>query len=129
MFNDYDFQANPLEFRGRTVRALAAAHYRIEHLGKADSIGVDFHKTGYAPYVSSLVLLRDRGDFDRIARSRMQMPYLYQSGHYHPGMFTLETTRSGLGPMSALANLLLLGAKGCACCWDMLSKWPRFSAN
>lgn len=111
-FNDYDFVANPLEFRGRTIRALAAAHYRLRHLPLADSIGIDFHKTAYAPYVSSLVLFRDRADRERIGRSRESMPYLYQSGRHHPGMFTLETTRNGMGPMAALANLLLLGKHG-----------------
>src|SRR4030095_2150327 len=32
VFRDYDFAANPLGFRGRTVRALAAAANRINHL-------------------------------------------------------------------------------------------------
>ncbi len=94
------------------MRALAAAQHRIRHLKLADSIGIDFHKTGFAPYVSSLVLAADRDDFERIARDRETMPYLYQSGEYHPGMYTLETTRSGLGPMAALANLLLFGKEG-----------------
>jgi glutamate/tyrosine decarboxylase-like PLP-dependent enzyme len=112
VFNDYDFEANPLEFRGRTVRALAAAHDRIRHLPLADSIGIDFHKTGYAPYVSALVLVRQQNDLTLIARPRDTMPYLYQSGEHHPGFYTLETTRSALGPMAALANLLLLGKEG-----------------
>jgi len=112
VFNDYDFQQNPLGFRGRTVRALAAAERHIRHLGLADSIGIDFHKTGFTPYVSSLFLARDGQDFQLIARSRETMPYLYQSGELHPGMFTLETTRSAQGPMAALANLLLLGKEG-----------------
>jgi glutamate/tyrosine decarboxylase-like PLP-dependent enzyme len=112
VFNDYSFEANPLEFRGRTVRALAAAHDRIRHLPLADSIGIDFHKTGYAPYVSALVLVRRQSDLTRIARPADTMPYLYQSGEHHPGFYTLETTRSALGPMAALANLLLLGKEG-----------------
>jgi glutamate/tyrosine decarboxylase-like PLP-dependent enzyme len=112
VFNDYDFLTNELGFRGRTLRALAAAQYRIRSLRLADTIGIDFHKTGFVPYVSSLILAADRSDFDRIARDRSSMPYLYQSGDYHPGMYTLETTRSGLGPMSALANLLLFGKQG-----------------
>lgn len=111
-FNDYDFTANELGFRGRTVRALAAAQHRMRHLRLADSVGVDFHKTGFAPYISSLVLVADRRDFERIARPRETMPYLYQSGEYHPGVFTLETTRGGGGPMAALANLLLFGKEG-----------------
>jgi glutamate/tyrosine decarboxylase-like PLP-dependent enzyme len=112
VFNDYDFLANPLGFRGRTVRALAAAHHRLKHLKLADSIGIDFHKTGYAPYVSSLFLVRDAQDFGLVTRDRETMPYLFQSGRYHPGMYTLETSRAGTGPMAALANLLMLGREG-----------------
>ncbi|MEX2176317.1 MAG: pyridoxal-dependent decarboxylase [Pirellulaceae bacterium] len=112
VFRDYDFAANPLGFRGRTVRALAAAASRIGQLGLADSLGVDFHKTGFAPYISSLFLLRNREDFGTLVRERSQMPYLYHTGQYHPGMFTLETSRSATGVMAALANLLLLGKEG-----------------
>jgi glutamate/tyrosine decarboxylase-like PLP-dependent enzyme len=112
VFDDYDFAANPLGFRGRTVRALAAAQNRIVHLPKADSIGVDFHKTGFAPYISSLFVLKDRNDFRLVSRQRESMPYLYHTGQYHPGMFSLETSRGAGGVMAALANLLLLGKEG-----------------
>ncbi|HEY4310358.1 MAG TPA: pyridoxal-dependent decarboxylase [Pirellulales bacterium] len=112
VFNDYDFLQNSLGFRGRTVRALAKAHHRIQHLGLADSIGIDFHKTGFAPYISSLVIFRDRDDLRHILRPRESLPYLFQSGMHHPGLFTLETSRSATGPMAALANLLLLGKEG-----------------
>jgi glutamate/tyrosine decarboxylase-like PLP-dependent enzyme len=112
VFDDYDFAANPLGFRGRTVRALAAAQNRIAHLAKADSLGVDFHKTGFAPYISSLFVLKDRNDFGLVSRQREAMPYLYHTGQYHPGMFSLETSRGASGVMAALANLLLLGKEG-----------------
>ncbi|HTN77170.1 MAG TPA: pyridoxal-dependent decarboxylase, partial [Pirellulaceae bacterium] len=112
VFNDYDFSANPLGFRGRTVRSLAAATNRIQHLRLADSLGVDFHKTGFAPYISSLLLLRDRRDFQYLVRERDTMPYLYHSGQYHPGMYTLETSRGASGVMAAMASLLLLGRQG-----------------
>jgi glutamate/tyrosine decarboxylase-like PLP-dependent enzyme len=112
VFNDYDFGRNELGFRGRTVRALAAARHHIRHLHRADSLGIDFHKTGYVPYISSLVLLRDGRDLALITRERDTMPYLFQSGDYHPGMFSLETSRGGAGPMSAFASLTLLGREG-----------------
>ena len=112
VFNDYDFDLNPLGFRGRTVRALAGAKRRIQHLQLADSIGIDFHKTGFTPYVSSLFLLRDADDLRLISRTAESMPYIGHSGTYHPGRYTLETTRSGCGPMAALANLLLFGKTG-----------------
>lgn len=112
VFRDYDFAANPLGFRGRTVRALAAAENAIRHLPLADSIGIDFHKTGFAPYVSSLFLLKNRAEFQSLARQRETMPYVYHTGDYHPGMFTLETSRSAYGVMAALGSLLLLGKDG-----------------
>lgn len=112
VFRDYDFAKNALGFRGRTVRALAAATNAMQHLPLADSVGIDFHKTGFAPYVSSLFLLRDRTEFQSVARQRDTMPYIYHTGDYHPGMFTLETSRSACGVMSALASMLLLGKDG-----------------
>jgi len=112
VFNDYDFEENPLGFRPRTVRALAGAGRRIAKLHMADSIGVDFHKTGFAPYTSSLFLVRNREDLRRLARGREEMPYLFQSGERHPGVFTLETSRSGSGILSALASLRYLGKDG-----------------
>ncbi len=112
VFNDYDFEVNPLGFRPRTVRALAGARRRICKLHLADSVGVDFHKTGFAPYVSSLVLVQDRRDLSLLLRGREQMPYLFQSGQRHPGIYTLETSRGANGVLGALANLLLLGKPG-----------------
>ncbi len=112
VFNDYDFDHNPLLFRHRTVRALAGTKRRIQHLALADSIGIDFHKTGFTPYVSSLFLAKDRNDLELICRKQAETPYLFHDGHYHPGRYTLETTRSGAGPMAALANLRLFGKDG-----------------
>ena len=112
VFNDYDFERNPLGFRPRTVRALAAACRRISKLHRADSIGIDFHKTGFAPYISSLFLVRDRADLQRLVRGRDEMPYLFQSGERHPGVYTLETSRSGSGVLAAYANLQLFGRVG-----------------
>ncbi len=112
VFNDYNFEENPLGFPHRTVRALAGTIRRIRFLHRADTVGIDFHKTGYCPYVSSLVLLKDAAKLGLLARSKEETPYLFQSGHYHPGVYTLETSRSAGGPMAALANLLLFGRNG-----------------
>jgi len=112
VFNDYDSEKNPLGFRQRTVRALAGTARRIKHLGVADSIGVDFHKTGFAPYVSSAVLVKDKADFVHLARREEDTPYIFQTGDRHPGKYTLETTRAGNGPLAAVANLRLFGIRG-----------------
>ena len=112
VFNDYNFEENPLGFRPRTIRALAGACRRIRYLSLADSIGIDFHKTGFAPYISSLVLVKNEADLGLVKRQPEQMPYLYHFGDHRPGMFTLETSRAGTGPLAALANLRLFGQEG-----------------
>ncbi|HNP61035.1 MAG TPA: pyridoxal-dependent decarboxylase [Nitrospirales bacterium] len=112
VFTDYPFEANPLGFRPRTVRALAGACKKIRHLSLADSIGIDFHKPGFVPYISSLILVRQKEDLDLLQRPPDQMPYLYQFGEQRPGMYTLETSRSGGGVLAALANLKLFGKEG-----------------
>jgi glutamate/tyrosine decarboxylase-like PLP-dependent enzyme len=78
----------------------------------ADSIGVDFHKTGFVPYISSAFIVKNREDLHLITRPQEQMPYLYHFGEHRPGMLTLETSRAGTGPLAALANLRLLGQEG-----------------
>jgi glutamate/tyrosine decarboxylase-like PLP-dependent enzyme len=112
VFRDYDFALNPLQFPDRTLRALAGANRRIRQLDMADSIGVDYHKTGFAPYVSSAFFVKDARDLKMLTRDQSTTPYLFQSGDYNPGKFTLETSRSGCGPMSALGALQLLGKSG-----------------
>lgn len=112
VFNDYDFENNPLGFRPRTLRMLATARRDIHHLHLADSVGIDFHKSGFTPYTSSMVLFKERNDLSLLSRSQKQMPYLYQFGEYRPGMYTLESSRSGSGVMAAFASLKLLGKLG-----------------
>jgi L-2,4-diaminobutyrate decarboxylase len=112
VFRDYDFSENPLRFLPRTLHALQESIQRISALAKADSFGVDFHKTGYAPYISSAFLVRDRSDLALLSREPEKMPYLYQFGQYHPGIYTLESSRSGAGALAALANMHLLGKQG-----------------
>ncbi|MBM4285123.1 MAG: aspartate aminotransferase family protein [Deltaproteobacteria bacterium] len=112
VFRDYDFDHNPLGFRGRTLRALRDSVLRLSSLGQADSLGVDFHKTGYAPYISSAFLVRDRRHLTLLCREPDKMPYLYQFGHYRPGIYTLECSRPGTGALAALASMRLFGKKG-----------------
>jgi glutamate/tyrosine decarboxylase-like PLP-dependent enzyme len=94
------------------VRALAGTARRIRHLGLADSLGIDYHKTGFTPYVSSAVIVKDGRDLARLARREEDTPYIFQSGERHPGKFTIETSRAGSGPLAALANLRLFGRQG-----------------
>jgi len=112
VFNDYDFDANTLGFNARALRCLWDTHVNIRALARADSVGIDFHKTGFAPYVSSMILCKNKDDLTGISRDAGLMPYLFQFGNYHPGVFTLETSRAGGAVLAALANLKLFGKEG-----------------
>lgn len=112
VFNDYDFSGNPLEIPAETSLSLQRIRERMQHLSLADSLGIDFHKSGYTPYMSSLFLVKDAKQFSLIRRDKAAMPYLFQFGEYDPGIYTLECSRSGGPVLSALANLELLGKDG-----------------
>ena len=112
VFRDYDFEDNPLKFHTRTLSALQVSLQRLGHLRLADSLGVDFHKTGYTPYISSAFLAKERQDLARLSRHPEEMPYLYHFGQYRPGIYTLECSRPGSGVLAALANMRLFGKVG-----------------
>lgn len=112
VFNNYDFKNNLLGFHARTLRSLQDSLERIRSLHMADSLGIDFHKTGYSPYITSAFIVKNRKDLTLLSRAPEQMPYLYQFGNYHPGIYTLECSRSGAGALAALANMHLFGKQG-----------------
>ena len=112
VFNDYDFDANTLGFNARALRCLWDTQVNISALSRADSVGIDFHKTGFGPYVSSMILCKNKDDLSLISRDTGLMPYLFQFGNYHPGVFTLETSRGGGAVLASLANLKLFGKEG-----------------
>lgn len=126
VFNDYfgpDHDADPLGFQEdeeETYRTLVMTSRKISKLKLADSLGIDFHKTGFTPYLSSMVLFKNHRNAEGKPANELEslrhdlgvMPYLFQYGDYKPGEFTIETTRSGNGVMMALANLTLFGKRG-----------------
>lgn len=112
VFNDHDFDGNPLGLSPPTIRSLRDTYLNIRNICLADSIGIDFHKTGYAQYISTLFLLKEKDDLDYITRAKEKMPCLFQAGEYHPGLYTLELSRAASGMFSALANLRFLGKDG-----------------
>lgn len=112
VFNDYDFASNPLALSAALTAALQKMTTHIQHLHLADSVGIDFHKSGFAPYVSSIALFKDKNDLQLLARTPEQISCLFQFGTYRPGMYTLEGSRPGGGVLSGLINLKLFGKQG-----------------
>ncbi len=84
---------------------------KMTELKYADSVGIDFHKTGWAPYLCSVIVAKNMEDLFLLQKFKKDMPYLYYGNGYQPGMFTLESSRPNYA-QKALINMLLLGKEG-----------------
>lgn len=113
-FHDYDVVSNALALDSQTLEALISITEKTRTLAYADSVGIDFHKLGFAPLTSSFFILREKGDLQLLAPPGAQsVDSLFSAyGHYEPAGFTLESTRSCAGVMAAYTNCLLFGVAG-----------------
>ncbi|MGY4398838.1 L-2,4-diaminobutyrate decarboxylase [Sphingomonas sp. UYAg733] len=110
-FKDYDFEANPLEFSDRILPVLKRNGDAMRKLEFADCVGIDFHKVGWAPYVSSCFLYRDATEFESIHR-RGADAYLQARTPYNPMYYTLEVSRTASGSLAGWATLKYFGKEG-----------------
>ena len=83
---------------------------KMTELQYADSVGIDFHKTGWGPYLCSAFVVKNNGDFSLLEKFKNDMPYLYHGDGYQPGTFTLESSRPNYA-QKALVNMMALGKK------------------
>ena len=111
-FRHYDFEKNPLGFSPQLKDDLHSVALKFRNAHLADSIGFDFHKTGYASYISSLFLLKNGDDFDLLRRPAGEEAYLFHFGAYSPGEYSLESSRAAAGALAAWANLKFFGIEG-----------------
>ncbi len=110
-FKDYDFKTNPLGFSERILPILKQNGEMMKEIEHADCIGIDFHKVGYAPYISSLFLYKDADEFESLHR-RGQDAYLQVRTPFNPMYYTLETSRTAQGALAAWATLKYFGMEG-----------------
>jgi L-2,4-diaminobutyrate decarboxylase len=110
-FKEYDFDKNPLEFSARILPILKQNGRALEELRYADAVGVDFHKVGWAPYVSSCFLYQNATEFESIHRRGTDV-YLQARTPYNPMYYTLEVSRTASGSLAGWATLKYFGKSG-----------------
>jgi len=110
-FKDYDFETNPLQFSDRILPVLKANGQAMRELSYADAVGIDFHKVGWAPYVSSCFLYKNATEFESIHR-RGADAYLQARTPYNPMYYTLEVSRTASGSLAGWATLKYFGKEG-----------------
>src|SRR5271170_1477457 len=110
-FKDYDFAKNPLGFSERILPILKRNGQAMAEIVHADAIGIDFHKVGFAPYVSSCFLYKDAAAFEALHR-RGADAYLQVRTPYNPMYYTLEVSRTTSGALAGWATLKYFGMEG-----------------
>ncbi len=111
-FKKYDFNENCCHFDKTSIEKIKKLSKKVEEIKYADSIGVDFHKTGFCPYISSLFLIKDRNAYFNLNPKKNIAYENLNWGSFAPFETSLELTRSASGPISALISLKTLGIKG-----------------
>jgi glutamate/tyrosine decarboxylase-like PLP-dependent enzyme len=97
----------------RARARIAEVLRRTTALGRFDSLGADFHKTGLCPYPSSFFVARESRFMDDLGAG----DYSYGPGDFRFGSFrayryTLENSRPMMGVLAAWVNLCRLGRSG-----------------
>lgn len=110
-FQHYDFEENPLQFSESVCVTLQENLRKLCNVRYADSMSLDFHKTGYSSYTTSMFLARDMGKFESLL-SRSASHIVHHRTPYNPGAFTVEVSRSCAPALSAWATMRYFGARG-----------------
>jgi L-2,4-diaminobutyrate decarboxylase len=111
--NEYDEGKNIFDLNSDVltlVREIKANTMSLQH---ADSVTIDFHKMGWGHYPASAFIVFRKDDINLLFRSMEQVPYFSEAEYKHdPALFTLETSRPGIGPYSVMASLNGIGLQG-----------------
>lgn len=110
-FKNYDFKTNPLGFSEVVLPYLEKNYNAIKGIFYADAFGVDFHKTGFSPYISSAFVYKNAAEFESLL-SREVPAYLQPRSPYNPMNYTLEVSRAATGSMAGWATLKFFGHEG-----------------
>lgn len=111
-FKEYDFIKNPLDIKEPVLHKVEYLTQRISEIKYADSFGVDFHKSGFCPAISSLYMVKDRTDIYQLGNTTPLQIEDLKFGNFSPFESSLELSRSSWGPVSALVSLRTFGIEG-----------------
>jgi len=110
-FKNYNFKKNPLGFSKEVLPYLEKNYNAIKDIFYADAFGVDFHKTGFSPYISSAFVYKNAEEFETLL-SREVPAYLQPRSPYNPMNYTLEVSRAATGSLAGWATLKYFGHEG-----------------
>jgi len=112
VYKHYDFKKNRLNMSQAEIAKVSAMRDKISELKYADSFGVDFHKTGFCPYISSCIMVNNKTDLQALGGKSAYNIDSLKHGEYSPFEWTLELSRGSSGPISAYTAFKLFGVNG-----------------
>lgn len=101
-FKDYDFNKNELGISLSAKSRIKGVLDDLKYINQADSFGIDFHKMGFCPYISSVFMLKDARNFSEKRKDIFNWPFFY----------SMENSRPADGPNTAYIALNTLGVEG-----------------
>ncbi len=111
--NEYNVKKNTFKLNKDVLAMVEELQPRAMSIRHADSVTIDFHKMGWGHYPSSAFIVSNKEDIGLLFRSMEQVPYFSEADYRHdPALFTLETSRPGIGPYSVMASLNGIGLQG-----------------
>ena len=126
-FKNYNFNENQENYDHDTLHILKSLLEKASSFQLADSIGIDFHKTGFCPYVTSLFLVKDKNKYFQLNPNKKYDICSMGYGDYNPFYLSLEYSRSSRGPIAALTCLKSLGITSfCSLIGDLMESTLLF---
>ena len=111
-FKYYNFEKNSLNMNREELKKIYSMKEKISQIKYADSFGADFHKTGFCPYISSIFMAKNFNDITGLGNKTDKGIDNIRFGEYSPFEYTLELTRSSIGPVSAYVAFETFGIEG-----------------
>ncbi len=113
LLNEYNIESNEFCLSPEVISVIERLRKLSMGIQHADSVTLDFHKMGWGHYPSSAFIVNNRDDLKYLFRTMDQIPYFSEADYRHdPALFTLETSRPGIGPYSVMASLNGIGLQG-----------------
>ena len=111
-FLNYDFENNPLAINQTTLFGLKKNVSLFQAIKHADSFTLDFHKWGYVPYTSSLVMVKNYRDWQALENDPQNFSYFEKAQGMRHYQHTVECSRGAVGMYGAFTALKYMGVEG-----------------
>lgn len=111
-FQQYNDEANPLGIEADVLSRIRKLSDSTAACRYADSVGIDFHKTGFTPYISSLFVTRNGAALHSIFKPSIQRLERKDYGNNFLQHHTIEHSRTSGAIFSAWAALQGIGVEG-----------------